>query len=682
MALVLLFLVHALTYLYFFVDDEAITLVFARNLLRGAGLSYAASDGPVEGYSNFLHVLLSAGFLLIARTVTQHPLAVFVVGKAFSLACGAGIVALVWRMLGRLPEVTPFARVGATLLLALAGPLALWSNSMLETVAFALLCTLLVSSLLRASEEPVPRMAAIWACALVLMRVDGFLYLAVFVGSAFLWFGRGRGLLRRVVWPSLAVMVLYQAWRLWYFDEALPLPVYTKILYKLQPHLTIVQHKPALGYVERFSLLYGAVPLALAMLGHVLWPADDAAARRRARFVLTCALALGAYVGVVGDWMFGFRLFVALLPLVALLTAFTLSRLDAASLVVGRVAAVAAIAWICVTSASFYKDYTNFGVLGDRRGWWAHPTLDPRLFFAPYYDLYLDLRAHVRPGDLTANNQAGLVPYLLDVENIDDLGLCSPFFATLPTRDVIFTEVGRYQPLTNEALTSGHAYLLHREPRFIIGRRHLMQSANGGRVPEEILGGAYRRFFTDSAGENVVYERTAVSVAEYKRDGRRFLENLAHVANVEDASVNGRAVPLDELEAQVPHLKGTRGTVRAAPQYELLLRMADEHPIYEVYLQTVSTSHPVQVEVKLQAANGGRTYAETFTTDPANQRSLHVRFAKPVRARSVGLRIVSTGASGATVDLDDFRVLGQTDALVRHLDEHLEREDGTSQVIR
>jgi hypothetical protein len=40
-----LFLAHAARYLYFFVDDEAIPFVYARNLLRGRGLVYTAFEG-------------------------------------------------------------------------------------------------------------------------------------------------------------------------------------------------------------------------------------------------------------------------------------------------------------------------------------------------------------------------------------------------------------------------------------------------------------------------------------------------------------------------------------------------------------------------------------------------------------------------------------------------------------
>src|SRR5437868_2564788 len=39
------FVIHALNYLYFFVDDEGIPFVFARHLLQGKGLVYNSFEG-------------------------------------------------------------------------------------------------------------------------------------------------------------------------------------------------------------------------------------------------------------------------------------------------------------------------------------------------------------------------------------------------------------------------------------------------------------------------------------------------------------------------------------------------------------------------------------------------------------------------------------------------------------
>lgn len=48
----LVFVAFAITFHYFFADDEAITFVDARHLLDGQGLTDSASERAAEGYGN------------------------------------------------------------------------------------------------------------------------------------------------------------------------------------------------------------------------------------------------------------------------------------------------------------------------------------------------------------------------------------------------------------------------------------------------------------------------------------------------------------------------------------------------------------------------------------------------------------------------------------------------------
>ena len=66
---IVLFLIHAANYLYFFVDDEAIPFVYAQNVLKGNGLIYNSLEGRLEGYSDFLHVLWSTVILGFVRSL-------------------------------------------------------------------------------------------------------------------------------------------------------------------------------------------------------------------------------------------------------------------------------------------------------------------------------------------------------------------------------------------------------------------------------------------------------------------------------------------------------------------------------------------------------------------------------------------------------------------------------------
>jgi hypothetical protein len=75
-----LFLAYAGCFLYFFVDDEAIPLVYAHNLLRGRGMIYTALEGRVEGYSDLLHLLWSTVLLTITRGLSWSRLTPLLVG--------------------------------------------------------------------------------------------------------------------------------------------------------------------------------------------------------------------------------------------------------------------------------------------------------------------------------------------------------------------------------------------------------------------------------------------------------------------------------------------------------------------------------------------------------------------------------------------------------------------------
>ena len=95
----LVFAGYAASFLYFFVDDEAIPLVYARNLLRGRGLVYTVLEGRVEGYSDFLHVLWSAVLLALTHAFGLPLLAPLLIGKLVSVAAAFGVIAVTARTL-------------------------------------------------------------------------------------------------------------------------------------------------------------------------------------------------------------------------------------------------------------------------------------------------------------------------------------------------------------------------------------------------------------------------------------------------------------------------------------------------------------------------------------------------------------------------------------------------------
>jgi len=652
------FLLHAVNYLYFFVDDEGIPYVFAQSLLNGRGLSYNSFEGRVEGYSDFLHVLLATAILGATRLLHLDKLTVFLIHGAWSLFCGVAIVWTVAAMLRSIPHVRGPGFVAGMAFLILAGPLAVWSCSSLETAAFALLVTLLTSLTIVSPPEGGRRWQSA-ACAIttLLMRADGFVYVGVVLCSAMIVAARERRneILRSVVLPCAVVFIAYHTWRIWYFGQWLPAPLAAKVLYKLILRQDLLVKAPARDYASAFLAQYGAIPLIVLSLGSVAWT--------RSRAVIGCALAaviLTAYLAVVGDWMFGFRFFVAVLPFIAVLVAHTVSAVASRwRPAVGWVLASACVVWFGQVAWTFFRSYER----SERKeSWLAHPSLDPARRFARYYSLLQQARPLLRRGTRTAYNQAGLLPFLLDLDNIDTLGLCSRYYADLPVTDLFMTEVGRYSPPADKpVMDASKAYLLYRRPAFLIYPEDLLRSANFDRIPRTMLGDAYRVVFRDESRRNVVYQRTTPENEPFRVDARDFAENLAHVTHVTRAAVNGGVLPRSRLTTALRYLREGTDRIEATHGYTADVTFGDEDElVFALYVDELRANHPVTVALALFDGTGDTVRHTRIELAGGERRRIYERLADTVRARRLRVDITNSGTEAATLTVSDIRVMGQS----------------------
>lgn len=668
-----IFLAHALNYSYFFVDDEAIPYVYAQNVLHGHGLVYSASDGPVEGYSDFLQVWIAVAILAAVKLAGLNKLTALVAGACVSLLAGVGLLLVVAYHLQSRSETHPAGSTAALAFLALCGPLALWSCSSLEGVTFAFVITVLVISLIRAGDvatgaggtEPVgimwSRIAT--ACALValLLRIDGFVYVGI-VACAFLVVapsGRRRTLVMSLIVPALVVSVGYHAWRWWYFRELLPAPLSAKVIYKLFSTQSVVTKSAEENYALAFLRLYGIVPMGLFCLGWI----PLRRTRLSAALLLTAVLTT-AYLAIVGDWMFGFRFFVTVVPVVALLGALTVSAIAERSSRLGWATAAICAVWAGSVAMQFAGRYT---LATERPLWWQHRTLDPAVRFRPYYTLYEHSRAYLHPRDLIAYNQAGFLPFMLDVDNIDDLGICTRFYAELPTTDVIFTEVGRYSPLTNKRVfEASQAYLLYRAPKMIFATRDLIRQANDNKVPDGLLDNAYIRLFIDEGGE-VAYARGVIP-DRFRQDPATFLENVAHVSRLIRAEINGRIVPAHLYQHDLPELSEGRQRVTVEANYVQDLMFArTDLPVYELHIDQIHTTTPVNVTMSLRSAGGGTVFRSAVDLASDELRNIYIAMPDGTKAARVTLEIAALSRAPARVEISDLRVQGQPPELAAYV---------------
>ena len=210
LAALALLLAHAARYA-FLTDDAFISFRYARNLADGHGLVFNPGMAPVEGYTNFLWVLLLAAASLLGIDPQ-------VVAPVLTVALTVVLWWLVADFAGReAPRERPWIGLIAPFLLAGTRSVAVWSTGGLETRLFEVLVVAgtlrLVTEVraeLRHRRPRAPAAAALFALA-ILTRPDGVLPAAGAMAVAGIALARHRRLdLRRFArGPALLLSLIH-----------------------------------------------------------------------------------------------------------------------------------------------------------------------------------------------------------------------------------------------------------------------------------------------------------------------------------------------------------------------------------------------------------------------------------------------------------------------------------------
>ena len=442
MAIVVALLIHAgLTIQFWFVCDDAfISFRYALNLAETGRLAFNPGESPpVEGYSNFLWTLLSAGVIRLGLDpVRVMPL--------LSYLCGGALLLTLHRALRLSLRIERLPAAGAVLALVCATPMAVWSTSGLETMPFAL-CLLLLGNewLLR---DAAPRVAHGFAFALLaaLLRVEGVLWVLAITPLAIFRRATGGFAAWRAIAMALVLLALayggYFGWRYAYFDTWLA---------------NSAAAKTGLGWAHALRGVHYVVVQALTYLPWMLALVGPLIVLRRERRaiglpVAALALAMPAYAILAGgDFMAFGRFLVAGLPWLALLLAYLLQDLCDAGGVPRRVAPLVALA---------------FALLGLLPGWDVHlagESLRSRFHFrlnspdyrsefqqwrfqnqtaADFARKGLALGQLLAPQDAIVEAAIGAVGYYSRLPIRDQVGLVSPEVARRPPRTTLWRSPG------------------------------------------------------------------------------------------------------------------------------------------------------------------------------------------------------------------------------------------------
>jgi hypothetical protein len=406
---------------YFLGDDAFISFRYADNLVRGDGLVWNVGE-RVEGYTNFLWVLLMAASLAVG---VPPELSSNVLG----IASGAAfLIALGWFAARR----NGLDAGVALLLVLLAGSRSFgaWCTGGLETMFFTLLVFLAFGRFVveRETSSERPWLSALLFGLASLTRPEGLLFSAV-AGAAFLLdLMRGRrtpGAVVRWAMPLALLVGAHFAFRLAYYGEWLPNTFYAKVAGLWLDN--------GLGYLALFHRSYHVawfLPLlVLAAWGPGAWIA---------RLFLSVLCSYLLYVVCVGGDRFEFRFLVVVFPYLYWLLVEGIRRL-------WQLVPSASGRRLAVRSASVVLSVALLGTTGFGGGRNVGPGSRFGNVDVETVKRYADdrarqgrvLRTFIEQGRLPAELMAatggvGAIPYYTRWTTVDRHGLNDAYIARLP----------------------------------------------------------------------------------------------------------------------------------------------------------------------------------------------------------------------------------------------------------
>lgn len=383
-------------------DDAYISYRYAENLMEGKGLVFNPGE-RVEGYSNFLYVLLVSGAFLATNRDGVYFFSVFA-NLIFAL-CAFLIFTGYLRQ--RLGEVSA---MGGAFLFALCLPIWVAVASGMETCLVLLLYIAIWVSVERLVEAPGSGHASL-LCALMLLsvlaRADGFLVPGL--ATLYLLIKRRFRLALTCALPLTVFLGMYEAWRYAYYGYLLPNTYYVKVAGPLLPR---VSH--AFKQLGMIAIVEGLLPFLVTFLFVLIdtirkSAGDPSRMLREGRFELWFAFGWMAYWVYIGGDHFGERFLIILFPMGIFAL---LKYLD-------ENANKKALALVVVLVATLE---VGPPLLGDSR---FHYTLDK-------YDCWVALGKFLGekyPGKSLATGAVGKIPFFSGARTIDMLGLTDPVIA-------------------------------------------------------------------------------------------------------------------------------------------------------------------------------------------------------------------------------------------------------------
>ncbi|MFO0388167.1 MAG: hypothetical protein ACK502_00390 [Alphaproteobacteria bacterium] len=435
-------------------DDAYISLTYARNLLAGDGLTW--SGERIEGYSNFLFVMLTAllGYIGIDLKIASNII---------SFASYFGLVAVIHRYGSNHYRAyfsnTPHSYAHhinhalCTSLVASSAIILAWCSGGLEAVFFTFLLTGAICCILRWIEQGTNNRFAfitgsIFALA-AMTRVEAIAIWGItglFLGACWL-FKKKHIHFSQLVLLGLGFILIfapYMGWRLWYFGEWLPNTYWAKV-YGIPEHI--------LSFAGSFYFLqFALMPPMLTLFAIVLAVIILRNKCITAPLLYLCILAFVMSTQVIlsgGDHMQYLRFCVPIVPVLALIIYYC----NTATIALNEKR------FRDVCGALIVFSVMQFGMVRTDENLSAGAASGEAV--ADY------VKTHWPKNSLIALNPAGALPYLAeDYRYLDMLGLLDKHIARRVFRTDEEIRLASARPAGHQK--GDGRYVLSRNPDYII----------------------------------------------------------------------------------------------------------------------------------------------------------------------------------------------------------------------
>ncbi len=261
-------------------DDAMISMRYAKNFAAGYGLVWNIGGTRVEGYTNFLWVIVMSLFHFLPIPPSKMSLAVQVLAMLLLISN----LFFVRRIARILSNGSPGVMTGSVLLTALFYPLNIWSLRGMEVSILTLILTIAVWKTLQwPRQDRLPGVLFLLIMCGILIRTDMFVpFLALLLIDSFHMRQMGLKIDVRGYLVMVGVLLAHTIFRYAYYGEVLPntyylkltgFPVWRRVYDGISSFWTIVEDASFIFFILPF-LLYLIYPLkrrAITLILSVCW---------------------------------------------------------------------------------------------------------------------------------------------------------------------------------------------------------------------------------------------------------------------------------------------------------------------------------------------------------------------------------------------------------------------------